>query len=531
MWMALLVAPTFTSSLIAADSCRLNIALIDDQTGKPVAGLIRVKTAEGKLASMTNLLKRGAMLKRSSPAHDWHCLLEPTTVSVPRSKLTIEGFSGLETELGVMEIDVTGATEMDVTLRLKRFFNARRLGWRSANTHVHTRKMTREESDQYLQTIGQADDLELIFVSHLLREGEDKTYTSNGYTKQDLRKLSTAGLRFENGEEHRHNFGPGGEGYGHVMLLNLNELIRPVSVGPGIMRTGADAPPLARGIQTARAGGATVVWCHNAFGFEDIPNWLSGRIHAQNVFDGGNHGGYEDTFYRYLNLGLRVPFSTGTDWFIYDFSRVYADLNGKEMSSENWLNALRNGRTFISNGPLLDLRIGDARIGDTVRLSEADKLQVRASAQGRGDFSKIELIYNGAVAASASSQPMAQHFSATIDISIDAATPGWVALRVANQILPTAPQTPIRGSGAEKNELGEGLFAHSSPIYIQVGGKEVFNAAIGADLLSEMERALLTIEMKGVFASDRERANVTEVYESAMANLRDRIKTATERNR
>lgn len=531
MWMALLVAPTFTSSLIAADSCRLNIALIDDQTGKAVAGLIRVKTAEGTLASMTNLLKRGAMLQRSSPAHDWHCLLEPTTVSVPRSKLTIEGFSGLETELGVVEIDVTGATEMDVTLRLKRFFNARRLGWRSANTHVHTRKMTRDESDRYLQTIARADGLELIFVSHLLREGDDRTYTSNGYTEQDLRKLSTAGLLFANGEEHRHNFGPGGEGYGHVMLLDLNELVRPVSVGPGIMEIGSDAPPLTRGIQTALADGATVVWCHNAFGFEDIPNWLSGRVHAQNVFDGGSHGGYEDTFYRYLNIGLRVPFSTGTDWFIYDFSRVYADLNDQRLSAENWLNALRQGRTFISNGPLLELAVGDAHMGDTVRLTEPGKIQVRALAQGRGDFSKIELIHNGAVAASATSRRTANHFSAKIDVSIEAANSGWVALRVASRILPTTPQTPIRGSGVGKNELGEGLFAHTSPIYLQIEDKEVFDTSVAADLLSEMEEALLTIGMKGVFANDRERAQVSNVYQSAIGKLREQIAAATARSR
>ena len=66
-----------------------------------------------------------------------------------------------------------------------------------------------------------------------------------------------------------------------------------------------------------------MVWAHNRYGFEDIPNWITGRVNANNIFDGSQHGSYKDSYYRYLNIGLTVPFSTGTDWFIYDFSRVY----------------------------------------------------------------------------------------------------------------------------------------------------------------------------------------------------------------
>jgi hypothetical protein len=100
-----------------------------------------------------------------------------------------------------------------------------------------------------------------------------------------------------------------------------------------------------------------------------VPNWLAGRLDAQNIFDGGSHGGYEDSFYRYLNAGLRVPFSTGTDWFMYDFSRCYARVEG-ELTPETWLAALRAGRTFITNGPLLEFRVNDSGLGDTIALDQ-----------------------------------------------------------------------------------------------------------------------------------------------------------------
>ena len=48
------------------------------------------------------------------------------------------------------------------------------------------------------------------------------------------------------------------------------------------------------------------------------------NVDALNVFDGARIGTYEDGYYRYLNIGIRLPISTGTDWFLYDLARVYA---------------------------------------------------------------------------------------------------------------------------------------------------------------------------------------------------------------
>ena len=61
---------------------------------------------------------------------------------------------------------------------------------------------------------------------------------------------------------------------------------------------------------------------------------------AFNVFDGSRTGKYEDNYYRYLNVGLRLPISTGTDWFIYDFARVYVRMTDK-LSIKSWLDFRR----------------------------------------------------------------------------------------------------------------------------------------------------------------------------------------------
>src|SRR5262249_546370 len=155
-----------------------------------------------------------------------------------------------------------------------------------------------------------------MFVSYLERKDDDNTYISNRYPVGDMKPFRATGVLFNNGEEHRHNFAAYGQGYGHVMFLDIEKLVRPVSLCPGITGFGNDDRPLQAGIDEARMQGGAVLWCHNTNGHESIPSALSGRFDALNVFDGSRGGKYEDLYYRYLDIGLRLPISTGTDWFI-----------------------------------------------------------------------------------------------------------------------------------------------------------------------------------------------------------------------
>src|SRR5204863_1265174 len=132
---------------------------------------------------------------------------------------------------------------------------------------------------------------------------------------------------------------------------------------------GDDDRGLRGGIDDTRKQGGTVIWCHNSSGFEDVPSALSGRLDALNVFDGTRLGTYEESYYRYLNIGLRMPLSTGTDWFLYDFSRVYARLSGP-VSIKGWLEAVKAGRCVATNGPLLSLAVNGKEIGETVALAQ-----------------------------------------------------------------------------------------------------------------------------------------------------------------
>eukprot|EP00913_Durusdinium_trenchii_P008970 g8436.t1 len=496
-----------TATRRQSGDCEITLKLVDATSGGELAGLIRIRDEAGKVVPVAGLMSRGTGLTRQKPLAEWFVLPKSTTVRLPRKKLTIEAFSGLETEAVTRTIDLTGGATTNVTLRLKRFYNARAKGFRSGNTHLHLQKISREECDRYLREVPRGDGLDVLFVSYLERAVADRQYTSNRYRKRELEALGkSSGVVMGNGEEHRHNFAGFGQGYGHVMFLNIKKLIQPVSIGPGIMKVGTDGLPLRRGIDTARKDGATVVWCHNNWGMEALPNFLAGRVDAQNIFDGGTHGSYKDSFYRYLNAGLNVPFSTGTDWFMYDFSRVYCDMRG-DLTVGSWLKTLAAGRNYISNGPLMEFQIDGKRIGDTVAKRKPGTVAAKARVLCRNDFKRLEIVCNGKVVARVNSRKVGGHYEAEFAADLPISGPCWFALRT--------PPPPVKGDPTltEKvnvNELGRELFAHSSAIHVTIAGKSRFDTAVARRLLAEMIANQKSIAKHGKFADKQERARVLD---------------------
>src|SRR5579863_4424303 len=263
----------FANANPAETVCRVRLTLTDAATNAELAGLVRICDAEGRAVASDKLLSRGLGLEGELPIHHWLVVPHAVEFDLPAGKYTISAISGLETEQSQRDVNLTGLAESTISIPLTRFANPAADGFRSGNTHLHLLKISRDTADRYLREVPAADQLDLLFLSYLERAEADRDYISNRYTAADLARLAQESrVVFGNGEEHRHNFTAQGEGYGHVMFLNIRELIQPVSIGPGIMRTGHDGMPLQRGIDKARRDGATAIWCHNERGTEALPN-------------------------------------------------------------------------------------------------------------------------------------------------------------------------------------------------------------------------------------------------------------------
>lgn len=489
------------------EGCRVTIRLEEEgRPGRALPGCLRISTDGARTwRPLPPLLPRLLGTSPEKQALGWHVVTGEgeAVLDLPREEVVVEAFSGLGTTLARIRADLREADRHRLVLPLRRLFDPAGQGWVAGNTHLHLQKLSRSESDRYLREIPFADGLEVVFVSYLERAVVDRAYVTNTYAPADLEALSGKGVVFGAGEEYRHNFGPGGEGYGHVLMLDLASRVLPASLGPGITGRGDDGTPLRPGLVAAREAGASLVWCHNAFGLEDLPGWLDGIVHAQNIFDGGNTGSYEDTFYRYLNLGMRVPFSTGTDWFLYDFSRVYVkrpEEGAAPLTPGAWLKWLRRGATTITNGVWIELAVEDRGPGAVIDLPGPGRAVVRARAIGRHDFGALELVRNGTVVERIPAVAADGRFEAVLDGgTLDVGAPCWVAARIP-------PGT------AARNELGEPLFAHTSAVTFRVKGEETFLPEAAAAARADLEAGRRRIEAEGRFARPADRETVLDLY-------------------
>ena len=526
---------TLLAAVVAAQrptSCRVSLCLIDSESNETLPGVVRVLDADGTPVPVrrivdgdgaeTSLLSRGLGVKDQPQLEQWFVVTGEVTLLMPPKAILVEAFSGLETELTRQKIDLTGRAELAVRVPLRSFYDSVAKRMRSANTHLHLMKLTREQADRYLTEIPQADRLDALFVSHLERAGADQDYISNTYSKADLEQLQqVSGTVFGNGEEHRHNFTAQGEGYGHVMLLDLAQLVQPVSLGPGITKTGTDGTPVQRGIDQARRADATAIWCHNTLGMERVANLVTGRLNAQNIFDGGARGSFKDSFYLALNAGFKVPFSTGTDWFIYDFSRTYVKVDGP-LTVKSWLKGLAAGRSYITNGPLLEFTVDGIEPGDRAMLARSGSVNVTARGVGRVDFRRLELVQNGRVVRTKETRAAAEggHFVAEMRLDLLVDQPCWFALRVPP---PPVKDDPELTEPVPLNEYGQPLFAHTSAVDVEVGGIRYVERAALQTLLRTLRENVRSMNAQAQFGDEGEKARVNDVYHEAITELEKRL--------
>ncbi len=268
-------------------------------------------------------------------------------VEVPGGPTQIVVERGTEYTPLRLTLTVPWTGTVDVDAPLERWIDLPDQGWYGGNTHVHYSEVESRPLDR-LRLDPRVEDLPVLVVSVLRRR--DLPYASNAFPI-GRHSFSTDAHVIDIGEESRHNMEPWLMGLGHIMLLNIRELVEPVSRGVLVDDTNPDYPPLVDACDTARAQGGLVLWCHNGNGMEAPIAAMLGRLDGLNLFDPYWMDPEYDLWYALLNCGIRLPASTGSDWFVCSSNRVYVSLGASEaFSYANWLAGLAAGRTLITNG-------------------------------------------------------------------------------------------------------------------------------------------------------------------------------------
>jgi TolB protein len=172
----------------------------------------------------------------------------------------------------------------------------------------------------------------------------------------------------------------------------------------------------------------------------------------------GNFG----VWYRFLNCGYRLPASAGTDnvgmgvgvWKGYN--RVYAKLDGP-LTVENWLSALKRGRTFVTNRPLLFVTVDGQEPGSELHLKKATPLSVDIHAVSATPIARIDIVYQGRILKQIDVDP-ATDIRRSEKITVPGS--GWLAVRCL-------------GRGGNPNLSPAFAFAHTSPFYVLADGRPI----------------------------------------------------------
>ncbi len=414
------------------------------------------------------------------------------TVEVPTGQTDVIVERGTEYRPLRMTVDARVGTTVDLDLPLDRWISMPDLGWYAGNTHVHYNdKETR--ATERLRLDPRVEDLPVLVVSMLVRG--DLAYASNAFPI-GRHALSTHEHVIDIGEESRHNDEPWRIGLGHIMLINIEKVVEPVSRGLLIDDSSPDYPPLIDACDGAHEQGGLVLWCHNANGMEAPIASALGKLDGLNLFDPYWMDPEYDLWYRLLNCGAKLPASTGSDWFLCSSNRVYVDV-GTDFSYERWLTRLREGRTFVTDGPIVQLTVaGHAPSNDVLAIAHPlESVPVVVEWQSHQPVDRIDIVRDGTVVAAFGNSDGAT--SGTFATTIDAVDAGWVAARCW---------------GTRRTSYGHPLWAHTSPVYLREKPSANVVRDSAAFFVDRIDAARRWIETKARFNEDAQRTRMLQLF-------------------
>jgi hypothetical protein len=228
-------------------------------------------------------------------------------------------------------------------------------------------------------------------------------------------------------------------------------------------------------------------------------------------------------WYELLNVGCRLAILAGTDvqksadpGLIGGFMppgacRAYVHV-GKSFDRRSLLAGIAAGRTFVTNGPALLLEVNGQLPGSQIKLANPGQVSLAIELAGPVPLGgAVEIIINGKVAQTL--QVPADQSALRATINPDIAQSCWIAARYAGANRFPSQALPV---------------AHTSPVYITLAGRPVFDEQAYQQVASRIasDQAIRTSD-----ATEAEKELALDWAHRAKAVLKQRRSTAVPANR
>jgi hypothetical protein len=440
---------------------KLQLRVVDESTGKACVARISLEQQRGKFYAPVAALYR---LERTN-GH-FYCR-EQAELELPAGAYRLSVSRGPEYATAKMEIRVEAGKTSTESIQLKRWCNFSAAGYTSGENHIHANYGYGEWYNTPQSMLDQCEGEDLNICNFMVANSDTDGVFDRSFFRGEPDRLSSPKTILYWNQEFRSTI------WGHMTLVNLRQIVEPVFTGFKDTTNPWDIPTNADIADRTHLQGGLVNYTHPAQNVDDpylgaytakgLPVDIAlGRIDSMDVM-GSSHRATVPLWYRFLNCGFRVPASAGTDCFL---NRIRSRLPGSDrayvwsnerFSYAGWIEGLRAGRSFVTNGPFIELQVGGQwRPGDTVELNGPDTVQVTGRALSQFPLGRVELVYNGRVV-SANEAREGDAGEVKLEQRVPLERSGWLALRVAG------PGHP--------DHVGPELYAHTGPVYVTVLGR------------------------------------------------------------
>jgi hypothetical protein len=303
---------------------------------------------------------------------------------------------------------------------------------------------------------------------------------------------------------------------GRLLLLNCHRVVYPLIFGGP---AGTDNWSLADWCDQCHRKQGLVVG-DNFFGHSDghpqgevLADLLLGKVDALQIDDFENpeaDAGFQQEsvlreWYGLLNCGFRVPLVGGSGKMcnldVLGQPRTYARLEpGQEFTYKNWIEAVRAGRTFVTNGPMLPFTVNGQDPGAVLDLdAKAQTVQVRAEVQSLASLRRLQVVANNAVVASA--EPSGSPATAVVETEVSLPEGGWLLARCW---------------GPYDDAMESWVAAITSPVYVQVEGRSPPpDPDAMAKFIGDLDQMLEWVRLQARCETDQQRERLAAIFREA----------------
>ena len=437
-----------------------------------------------------------------------------STITVPAGIVDLEVSRGPEYRVERRSINVPANSITPVRIVLERLVNMPAAGWYSGDLHVHMNYGgTYRNTPRRLAAQAQAEDLHVVENLIVNKEGRipDITWFSG---RPD--PASSPGTLIAHDQEYHTSY------WGHIGLLGLTRNLLLPAYSAYVNTAAASLFPTNAAIMDlARAQGGLAGYVHPFDSHPDPSDTTRPLTHelpvdvALGKVDYYEALGFVDDYmatakvwYRLLNCGFRLPAGGGTDAMAnfaslrgpVGMNRVFVK-SGGPLDHRRWLAALKAGRSFATNGPLLGFTLGGKHLGEELKLPAGKRdLTARVTLHSIVPIDRLEIVRNGEVVAQI--PVTGQRTSVSTSVKLPVQESGWYLLRARGDM----PAYPI---------LDVYPYATTSPIYVTVGGRPIRSAQDARYFTAWVDRLLEGALANNAWNSDQEKARTLDVIRRA----------------